>query len=479
MPAYAYQRLSAQDQSFLVVESPSAYMHLTATALYPMGPFRTPGGGFDIDALQRVIRALLPELPRYRQKLRWIDGSGATSAVWIDDPDFNLDYHIRHTALPRPGTLEQLRAKVARIHAHHLDRSRPLWEMWVVEGVEGDRFALITNVHHCVVDGAAGADLMQVLHSVDPERPYPDPPPNVARPEPSDRELRRALWLRRLSFPAEMLRGFRTLREQVEDLGLELRTRAAAVARLLGSYATRLPPTPVTGEVGPRRSLAWLDMALEPLRELRRQFGCTLNDVVLAIVAGAVRDLFLRRHTSPEGFDFRVTAPVSVRSAAERGVPGNRLSSWILRLPIDEADPLKRVSAIRAQTVELKESRQALGAQIMLAAADWAPGFVLALAARALARPLPAHLMVTNVPGPQRPLFLKGAELLAVYPFLPLMPHTALGVGVFSYNGKLFWGLSADPDLLPDLPRFSSALESSFEALAAAAGVKPAPPAVA
>jgi WS/DGAT/MGAT family acyltransferase len=450
-------------------------MHVTGAAIYRSGAFRTPAGGFDLEALRRVIRSLLPQLPRYRQKLRWPPRQG--HPVWVDDPEFNLDYHIRHTALPRPGTHEQLQVKAARIQAHHLDRSRPLWEMWVVEGLQGDRFALISKLHHCMVDGSSGADLTQVLNSADPQREHAEPPPWVPHPEPSDRELVRDEWRRRLGLPAGALRSFRVLREQVEDLGEELRTRAGAVGRLLGSYAERLPPSPLTGEVGPRRAIEWFEMPLEELREVRKVLGCSLNDLVLGLVTGAVRDLFLRRHTSPDGIDFRVTAPVSVRPEAERGPLDNRVSNWTLRLPIEQADPLAQVRAIRDVTEVLEESRRALAAQPMLAAADWAPSFLLSLGARALARPLPVHLMLTNVPGPQRPLYLAGAEMLAVYPLVPLMSHTALGVAVFSYSGKLFWGLNSDPDLLPDLPLFRRALESALETLTSAAGVKLAVPA--
>jgi WS/DGAT/MGAT family acyltransferase len=470
MPSYAYQRLSAQDHGFLLVEGPNTYMHVTGAAVYRTGPFAAPGGGFDIETFRRVIGSLLPALPRYRQKLRWPAGDG--HPVWVDDPDFHLDYHLRHAALPRPGTHAQLEEKAARIQAHHLDRSRPLWETWVVEGLARERFALIHKLHHCAVDGSAGTDLARVLNSADPARPHPEPPPWVPRPAPSDRELLRAEWQRRLGAPAAALRSFRALREQVEDLGVELRARALAMGRLLGSYAERLPPTPLNGSVGPRRQVEWFEMRLEELREIRKRLGCNLNDLVLGLVTGAVRDLFLRRHTSPDGFDFRVSAPVSTRAESEREPMNHRVSNWILRLPIDEPDPLAQVRAIRDVTELLEESRQALAAELMLAAADWTPSFVLSLGARALAGPLPVHLMVTNVPGPQRPLYLNGAEMLAVYPLVPLMPHTGLGVAVFSYNGRLFWGLNADPDLLPDLPLFRRALEVSLETLAQAAGVK-------
>jgi WS/DGAT/MGAT family acyltransferase len=470
VPAYAYQRLSAHDNTFLLVEGPNTYMHVTGIAVYGARAFRSPAGGFDIAKFRRAIAALLPRVPRYRQRLQWIPRT--QHPVWVDDPDFNLDFHIRHTALPRPGTLEQLREKAARIQSHHLDRSRPLWEIWAVEGLEGDRFALISKLHHCMVDGSSGVDLLQVMNSPDPDHLDPAPPPWVPRPAPSDQELLRSEWQRRFAAPFVAARSFRDFRAQAEDFQAELRVRASAVGRLLGSYASRLAPTPLTGDVGPNRRLEWLDMPLAQLRELRHELGCSLNDIVLAIVTGAVRDLFLRRHVSPEGFDFKVTAPVSVRSDDERGQLDNRVSNWILRLPIDRADPLDQVRAIGDATEELKESRQALGAELMLAAADWAPAFLLDLAARTLARPLPAHLMVTNVPGPQRPLYMTGAEMLAVYPVVPLMPHTALGIGVFSYNGKLFWGLNADPELLPDLPWFGRGLQASFDALARAAGVK-------
>jgi WS/DGAT/MGAT family acyltransferase len=468
MPRYSYERLSAQDNAFLVAETPTSHMHVAGTQIFEAGPLRTPDGGIDIAAIRRATEAVLHLIPRYRQRLKWIPFEN--HPVWVDDRQFNLDYHIRHTALPRPGTDEQLKRLSARIMAQQLDRARPLWETWVVEGLARDRFALITKVHHCVVDGVSGVDLAQILLSPYPEYELTEPVPYVARPMPTGTELLRDSIARRLTAPLAALRSFREFASETVDLRRELVTRAQAVGDVLGWAVRPASATPFNGPLGPHRRFDWLTMDLGAVRAVRRSLACSLNDVVLATVAGAVRQFLVRRRVRPEGIDFRVSAPVSMRRDDEHGELGNRVSSWILALPIGESDPLKRLQAIHDVTRELKESRQALGVETMMAMAEWTPTVLLSLGARAASGPI--NMIVTNVPGPQVPLYLLGARLIEAFPLVPLLENTGIGVALFSYDGKLCWGFNADYELLHDLRSFVNAIASSFEDLAGAAGVR-------
>lgn len=468
MPRYTYERLSAQDNSFLLMERPTVHMHVAATAIYEAGPLRTADGGIDIGAFKRAVESVLHLIPRYRQKLKWIPYT--EQPVWVDDRHFKLDYHIRHTSLPRPGTDEQLKQLGGRITAQQLDRSKPLWEFWVVEGLSGDRFAVISKVHHCMVDGISGVDLVQLIMSVTPEQQLPDPIPYIARPSPSSLELIRDEVLRRVNLPMTLLAGIRDLDEGRETLWQEVVKRSQAVAELLGYAVRAASATPINGQLGPHRRIDWLTMPLEDVKTVRRAFGCTVNDLVLATVAGAVRAYLIRRRVNPNGIDFRVSAPVSVRREEERGQFGNRVSSWIVPLPLAESDPAKRLDAIYQITQRLKKSHQALGVETLMAAAEWAPAQLLSLGSRATSGPI--NMIVTNVPGPQIPLYLLGAKMLEMFPQVPLLENTGIGVALFSYDGQLFWGFKADPDLVADLPAFVQAIASSFAELKASASIR-------
>ena len=470
MSRYTYERLSAQDSSFLLFETASVPMHVAATLVYEAGPLKTADGGIDIDAIRQATEANLHRIPRYRQKLGWIPF--LNHPVWIDDRDFNLDYHIRHSSLPRPGNEEQLKALSARIMSHQLDRARPLWESWVVEGLEGDRFAMITKMHHCMIDGTSGVDLAHILMSLDPEyRPRDEPAVYIPRPTPTPLQLVKDEAVRHLTLPFQMARSFRDFRRETNDLRHELGIRARALSELMGWAMHSPSETPINGSLGPHRRFDWLNIRLDAVKAVRRALDCTVNDVVLATVTGAVREFLIRRRMRPEGIDFRVSAPVSVRREEERGRLGNRVSSWILRLPVGEADPLERLAAIRRVTRELKDSQQALGVEMIMKAAEWTPGILMSLGARAASGPI--NMIVTNVPGPQVPLYMLGSRLLASYPQVPLLEGTGLGVALFSYDGQLCWGLNADYELLPDLTSFRRGIEQAFANLSLAAGIHP------
>jgi len=388
--------------------------------------------------------------------------------VWVDDRHFELRFHARHAALPKPGSLAQLKDFAAWVLSRQLDRARPLWEAWLVEGVEGGaQFALITKVHHCMIDGAAGSDLIQIMLSPSPRPDVDAPAPYTPRPTPGPFELAVEEVMRggaRIATAARVLVG--TARD---PKGARERTqvRAASLAKL-ASYALRpASATPLNGPVGPHRQLDWLTMPLDDLLELRKVLGCSLNDVVLATVAGAVRRYLMHRRADPALLDFRVSAPVNMRKPSERGRLGNRVSSWIVPLPIAEKDPLKRLGQIRDETSRLKRSDAAAGLDSLFSLADWLPPRVLASAV-GLAEG-PANLIVTNVPGPNFPLYLCGAKLLGMYPLVPLLPRTGLGIALFSYDGRLCWGFAVDRDLVPDVAAFVRSVRDAFEELRTAA----------
>jgi WS/DGAT/MGAT family acyltransferase len=471
MPRYTYEQLSVQDNSFLLMERPNVHMHVGATQIYEAGPLRKPDGGIDIMAFKRSVESILHLIPRYRQKLKWIPYE--YHPVWIDDRRFNIDYHIRHTSLPRPGSDTQLKQLAGRIMAQQLDRSKPLWEFWVVEGLEGDRFAVVSKVHHCMIDGESGAELVQVMMSLTPDQELPQALPYMPRPAPSSLELWLDHWNRRLRIPVEALRSLRDFGGRVPDLQQEILKRINALAELAGYAIRSASDTPLNGRIGPHRRVDWLSMPLDDVKAVRRVLGCSVNDVVLATVTGAVRAYLIRRRVNPDRLDFRVSAPVSVRREEERGTLGNRVSSWILRLPIGETDAVKRVDDIRRVTQHLKKSEQALGVEMLMAAAEWAPAQLLSLGSRATSAPI--NMIVTNVPGPQIPLYMLGARLLAMFPQVPLLENTGLGIALFSYDGRLFWGFNADPDLIPDLPAFVQAIDNSFQELKAGASIRAVP----
>jgi WS/DGAT/MGAT family acyltransferase len=471
MASYRYERLSAQDNSFLLFESPNLPMHVAATLVFKTGPLRTEDGGVDVEAIKRGYDAVLHQIPRYRQILSWIPLE--QRAVWIDDAHFNLDYHIRHTSLPRPGTEEQLKRLCARVMEHQLDRARPLWESWIVEGLEGDRFAIIAKVHHCMIDGTSGMGITDILLSLTPEYELPPPPRFIPRPAPGAGELLRDQIWHRLSLPFRAARSVRDFAAETDDLRHEIGLRLRAVKEMVG-WAIRSPSeTPINNPVGPHRVYDWLVFELDEVKAIRKALECSVNDVVLTTVTGAFREFLRRRQMRPQEVDFRVSAPVNVRRDDERDRMGNQVSSWIIRLPLGLADPREQLDEIRRVTRELKESQQAVGVEMMMKMAEWAPSSLISLSSQAISGPI--NTIVTNVPGPQFPLYMLGAELVAMYPQAPLLPNLGLATGLISYHGKVCWGFNGDYEQIPDLRSFVQLVRSSFEKLAEIAGVKLAP----
>ncbi len=468
MSRYMYERLSAQDNSFLLAEETNVPLHVAAVGIYHIGDLGTANGGVQIRKFKRALEAQFHRIPRYRQRIQWVPFE--ERAVWVDDEHFNLDYHIRHTALPKPGGLDELKALAARITAIPLDRSRPLWEIWLIEGLAEDRFAMLSKIHHCMIDGSSGADVAQILMSPSPEHEVGDARPFVPRSSPDNLELLMDAVRLRARLPLGMIEGWARFQRTTEDIGAELGARFSALSDLVNWAVTPSSDTPINGSLSPHRHVDWLTLPLDDIKAVRRALNCTINDVVLSTVTGAIRQYLLRRGLDVNELDFRVSAPVNVRRTEEKGQLGNRVSTWIVRLPLDEAKPREWVRRISETTRDLKESRQALGFEMMMQAAEYLPASLVAMGARAAEGPI--NMIVTNVPGPQFPLYLLGAKLLELHPLVPLMNGTGLGIALFSYDGKLHVGLNADYDLVPDLSPVTALFAQAFMALLDDSGVE-------
>lgn len=472
-----YERLSGLDEAFLGFETANAYMHVAVTAVFDAGPLRTPSGGIDRERIHRHIASRLPGLPRFRQRLEYIPLT--QDAVWVDDEHFDLKYHVRHTSLPRPGNNAQLQECCAEILERPLNRSRPLWEAWVVEGVGDDGFALIVKVHHCIVDGIAGIGMLIALLD-----PMPvDAPAVVApwcpRPHPSRRELVRDEVTRRAQ--GAVAAGRTVARSLVSPL-----TSADQVSTALGSLwalaRKGLAPAPTFGfnePIGPHRRVAWMELDLESIRSLKQVLGGTVNDVVLTAVCGAIGNTLRRRDDARADATLRVVVPVSVRSAEELGAPGNRVSLWLVPLPLGERDPRTRLACIRQTTDDLKRGQAAVGGTAITEAANWAGGAVVTAGARLLNGARLYNLIVTNVPGPNLPLYLLGARLRAAYPHLPLFENQGLGIALLSYCGTLHVGITSDWEHGTLLADVTAALEAAFEELRLLAGIAAPEPVIA
>ncbi len=468
MASYRYEPLSPQDAAFLSAEGPATPMHIGAVFVADSGPLRTADGGIDIERVRAFIDARLHRIPRYRQRLAYTPLR--RRPVWIDDPHFKVEYHVRHTALPYPGDAAQLKRLIGRVGAQPLDREHPLWELWVVEGLEGgERFALISKVHHCMVDGISGAELMTVLMGLEPDAVAEHAPPFVPRPQPSRAELARDELLELAGTPFAAGREFGGLLQA--EKRAELRHALRGAASLVLQSLVPASRTPLNREIGPHRRFEYLALDLERVKALKDKLGGTLNDVVLAVVTGAMRRFLQRRLVDVSELDFRISAPVSVRTSSEKGVLGNRVSAWIVRAPIGQPDPLRRLDAIRIATRRLKESNTALGADLLSSVTEWTGTTLLSLGTAFQNFGRSHNLVVTNVPGPQVPLYLVGARLRESYPIGPLFQNQALCVALFSYAGQLFFGLNADSALLPDLADLRDDLARAFDELAELAAI--------
>ncbi len=459
-----YDRLTALDASFLGLEDESVHMHVGAVLLFEAGPLRTPEGGIDAERLRSYVASRLHLVPRYRQRLAYTPIE--QHPVWVDDQSFNLFYHIRHTSLPKPGDERQLKRLSGRIFSQKLDHTKPLWELWIVEGLASGRFALISKMHHCMVDGLAGVDLLTVSLSPTPSNEIEPAPPWEPRPAPSDLEMLAGEALRRTKVSLSVVRsGATALARPLGSLRAVVE-RASGLVEAVGTGLAPASPTPLNPKhIGPHRRFDWLRMELAEVKAVRAALGGTVNDVVLATATGALRRFLQRRGVPTAGLDFRALVPVNVRPRGARGELGNRIAELIARLPIDEADPRERLARVIDVTTKLKASHQVQAAEVIKELSDWTLGSVLTALLQIATRQRSYNVIITNVPGPEIPLFLLGAPLCDAYPMVPLFQTQALGIALFSYAGALHWGLCADWDRVPDLHELVHEIRDSFAEL--------------
>lgn len=454
-------RMSAQDASFLHIENDSSPMHVGGVSIFE-GP---PPAFSDVVSM---VAGKLPFVPRYRQVVRFVPLS-LGRPVWVDDQHFNLRYHVRRTALPDPGGEQELRALVGRVMSQNLDRGKPLWEMWVVEGLSDGQWALLSKVHHCMVDGVAGTDLMTVL--LDKERDPAPPAPDTWTPMPGPGTARllaeaiAPLAVNPLA-AAERLGG--ALRAPRELAGLLEDTSRGLIG--MSGLVRRPPHSSLNGPLGPHRRWGWARGRLSDVQAVRGALGGTVNDVVLAAITGGFRDLLSARGESVDRV-LRTLVPVSVRRPGERGSYNNRVSAMFAELPVGIDDPDLRLDSIRMQMAGLKESKQAVAGEVLTSLSGFAPPLLLALAARQASR-LPQRTLntgTTNVPGPQFPLYLAGRQMLESFPYIPLFASVRVAVAIFSYNGALSFGVSGDYDSAPDIDVLCNGIERGLDELVALA----------
>ncbi len=471
MPDTYYERFSALDASLLGFEERNAHWHEAAVMVFEAGPLRTDDGGLDFDKILNHYEWSFRDVPRYRQRIGKVPVFD--HPVWVDDPAFNVRYHIRQIALPQPANERVFKRVCGYLLELPLDLDKPPWEVWVVDGLQNDRFALVTKVHHCMADGISGVSLIRKLLGRSPFEREGEPERWTPRPAPRDAELMRTEVIRRLRAPFELLAPLRRPEEALRR-ARDVVQGLVEASRLGWRPASNTPFNPKS--IGLHRRFDWTDISLGEVKAVRTGLGGTVNDVVLATAAGAF-GRFLRDHrTATTDIDFRVLIPVSIRSDKEKDL-GNRVAMIMAELPVGERDPARRLARVIEITQKLKRSKQALGVSWLEDLADKIGGRFFVELSRSAARSRPFNVVVTNVPGPQVPLYLMGSKLLAIYPMMPLFPNQALSVAVLSYNGQVFWGFNSDWDSLPDVHNVVEGIGAQFGALRAAA--KKTAPAVA
>jgi WS/DGAT/MGAT family acyltransferase len=450
--------MSAIDSSFLHVENDTTPMHIGGVSIFagPPPPF---------EELRAMVAGKLELVPRYRQKVRFVP-LAAGPPVWIPDPHFSLSYHLRHTAIPVPGGEAELRQMAARIFSQHLDRNKPLWELWVVEGLDAGRWALLSKVHHCMVDGVAATDLMSVMFSDDSSPASTEP--FSAPPEPSGLTIL-ARSAARWASPAGQLQALqRTLSAPAETL----RTLAevARAARSAGSSLRPVGSSSLIGPIGPHRRWSWARARLSDVKSVRTELGGTVNDVVLTLITNGFRALLHARGESvAEDQVVRTMVPVSVRARGEHGVYNNRVSAVFAGLPVGITEPAARLARIRAEMDGIKQSKQAVAGDVLSSMSGFAPPLLLALGSRlvTLSPRLNMHTATTNVPGPQQPVFTLGRRMLESFPFVPVVGSIQIVVAIFSYDGGLYFGVTGDYDGASDIDVLSAGIEQGMQDLLA------------
>jgi len=452
-------RLTPIDASFLHQEGPHSHMHVGGLTIIEGPP---PA----MEEFLEQIRRRLHLVPRYRHKLA-STALDSGRPVWIDDPSFNLEYHVRHTALPTPGGWEQLRGLTARIFSQQLDRSKPLWEMWLIEGLEDDRFALITKTHHALIDGIAGIDLATVLFDLSPTPPPLRSSGRAWQPhsEPRTAELLAAGLRGALRAGIELAEGALDALAHPDRALARVREATEGVGEIVWAGLNPAPETPLNVDIGPHRRFVGVASRLEDFKLVKNAFGGTVNDVVLAVVAGALRTFLISRGVHTEGVELRALVPVSVRAEDEHHQGGNRIVVMRGPLPVYIADPVQRLRFVSHAMDGLKESKQALGAEVIAGVQNFAPPTILAQASRLNFSTRLFNLIVTNVPGPQFPLYVLGREMLQAYPVAFLPESHALAIAIMSYNGQMNFGLLGDYDALPDIDSLGESIAAELAML--------------
>jgi diacylglycerol O-acyltransferase len=456
-------RLSGLDASFLSLERSGAHMHVGSVLIFE-------GNAPPYEEFVAKLEQRLHLVPRYRQKLAW-PPLAQSRPVWIDDPHFNPRYHVRHTALPAPAGEAELKRLAGRVFAQGLDRSKPLWELWLVDRVGEGAFAVISKTHHALVDGVSGVDISTVLFDLEPDPPEAAPAPRWnPRPEPSSAALVATVVAERAATPLDAARGLYDAVRRPERVVSGGGRAVTGLASMAAAGLAGAPPSPLNVRIGPHRRFTWVDADLAQFKAIKGALGGTVNDVVLTAVAGALRAFLIRRGRDPEGMELKAMVPVSVRAVEERGALGNRVAAMYAPLPVYAEDALERFRIVHAAMGGLKESGQAVGAEVLTRLAGFAAPTVLDQAARLQTRQRFFNLVVTNVPGPQFPLYLQGRRLLRFYPQVPLTLNTALGIAIMSYDGQLGFGLLGDYDAMPELDDLAADLAGAIAELSVAAG---------
>jgi diacylglycerol O-acyltransferase len=459
-------RLSAIDASFLAGEKQSSHMHVGGVMIFEGPP---PGRE---DTLEQVS-SRLHMVPRYRQKLAF-PRFEMGRPLWVDDPSFNLEYHVRYTALASPGDLEQLRLLTARIFSQRLDRSKPLWEMWFVQGLEDDRFAIINKTHHALVDGVSGVDLATVLFDLSPVPPERTEAPEwTPSPEPSQAQLVAEGLKGLLRRPVDIGRSALEAASHPEQTVERVREAAQGLGEVAWANFNPAPETPLNVPIGSHRRIYWMRTDLSHFKAIKNSLGGTVNDVVLAVVTGALGRWLRTRGVRTEGLELRAQVPVSIRSDDDHDRLGNRIAVMRAPLPVYARDPVERLRIVRESMQGLKESKQALAAQVIAGLEDFAPPTILSMASRMNWSTRLFNMIVTNVPGPQIPLYMQGRELLEVVPVAFLPENYALTVAAMSYNGCLDFSLLGDYDAMHDIEKVGEYMEEALDELLVAAGRPP------
>jgi WS/DGAT/MGAT family acyltransferase len=462
----AVDRLSAQDASFLHLEDSQSHMHVASVMLFegPPPPY---------DELIEAIERRLGLVPRYRQRLAFVP-FGQGRPKWVDDPHLNLRYHVRATALPSPGSERQLKNLAGRVFAQQLDRDKPLWELWLVEGLDRERFALLAKTHHALVDGISGVDIVSVLFDTSPHPAVPPAPGDrwLPRPLPSRAQLLGEALLERSTMPAEVVRSVRALFRGPRMVLQGARDAAVGLGAMAWAGLNPAPRCPYNASIGPHRRFTWVRASLAEIKAIKDSLGGTVNDVVLATVAGALGSHLRRRGQSTDGLELKAMIPISVRGDVERGALGNRVAAMMAPLPVWCQEPVARLDVVREELKDLKQGGQAVGAQVLTDLSGFAPQTIMDQASRLMSRQRFFNLVVTNVPGPQFPLYLAGRRMIETFPMVPLAKNQGLGVALLSYDGGINFGLVGDYELLWDIDDLAKDVRDSLTELAEAAGVE-------